>query len=380
MKKFVIWTFIIMLTLTLTSCWDAKDVQELQYITALGIDYKDDTFIIHGQVMSFSGIAKQEGSQMLPTPVWVAKGYGKTIITAMNDFYRKSNQPIYWGHVDVIIYSENVLKMGIKQVNNSLLRFQQIRETAWVYGTNESIDEILLMTSLFGSPAQSSLFNPYDIYKLYSYLPPLRIQRLFVDNNESGMTVKLPLLKIRKAVWKDNSEKSNTAKMGGAYLIKNNKFKGKLIEKEILGLRWVTKQTKRSPLVLKADGNLDIVVSIIRPDVEIIPEFNNGDVRFIIKIRVKGSVADMEGQIALSKLEKEIKRHIRNEVMESFKNGLEIGADLYNLEEVVYRKNNKEWKKLFKDKEYQLTPESIKTIDVQVSIQHTGDFKFKQFE
>lgn len=380
MKRFVIWILIILIMLTLSSCWDAKDVQELQYITALGIDYQNETFIIHGQVLSFSGIAKQEGSQAAPSPVWVAKGYGKTIIMAMNDYYKKSDQPIYWGHVDVIIYSENVLKMGIEKVNDSLLRFQQIRETAWVYGTNEPLDEILLITNTFGSPSQTSLFYPNDIYKLYSLLPPLRIQRLYVDLDEPGITVKLPLLKIKKAVWKGKTVENDTAKLDGVYLIKNKELTGKLTEKEIIGLRWVTKKTKRTPIVLKRDEELDVVVSIVRPDIEIVPIFENGDVRFNIKIKAKGSIADMEGEITLAKLEKEIKSRIRKEIMDSYKNGLEKGADLYNLEEVVYRKNNKEWKRLFKNNNYRLSPESIKSIDVHVSIQHTGDFKFKQLE
>ncbi|MFO1446323.1 Ger(x)C family spore germination protein [Bacillus sp. Bva_UNVM-123] len=380
MKRFVSWTIIIFTTLTLSGCWDAKDVQNLLYISAIGIDHENDHYVIYGHVMSFSGIAKQEGAQAVPTPVWVTKGYGKTINTAMNDFYQKSNQPIYWGHIAVIIYSEKVLKMGIHKVNDSLLRFQQIRETAWVYGTSEPMDKILLVTSLFGSPSQTSLYNPREVYKLHSYLPPLRIQRFFVDYNEPGMTVKLPLLKLEKAVWKGEKEERNTAKLDGVYLLKNKELKGKLSSKEMVGLRWVTKKTIRAPLILKGEEHQDVVVSITRPKVKIKPVFSNGGVRFNIKIKAKANVVNMEEDVALSTLNKEIKKRVKKEIRDSLTYGIHKGADVYNLEEVVYRKNFRKWKKLFENQTYHLTPESIQSIDVNVKISHTGDFKFKHFK
>jgi len=381
MKRIVSWMLIVVITMNLSGCWDSKDIQELQYITALGIDYKDDKYIIYGQVMSFSGgVAKQEGSPTTPTPVWVVKGSGKTVITAMNDVYRKANQPIYWGHVGVIIYSENVLKNGINNVNDGLLRFQQIRETVWVYGTNESIEQMLLVTSIFGSPYQTSLFTPKETYKIRSFLPPLRIQRFYVDYNEPGMTVKLPLIKVKKAVWNAETDERPTNKLSGVYLLKNKRLKGILSEKEMNGLRWVTEETIRSPLLLKVNDDLDLVVSIVSPKVKITPIFKNGDVRFDMKLKYKANVTNMNVEVTLDKLEKEIKKKIHSEIMESFKYGLEKGVDVYNLEQFVYRKDIKRWKKLFENKNYKLSPESINSIDIHVNIQHTGDYKFSPLE
>ncbi len=380
MNRIVCWMLIVVITMNLSGCWDSKDIQELQYITGLGVDYKDDKYIIYGQVMSFSGVAKQEGSQTVPTPVWVVKGSGKTVVTAMNDVYRKANQSIYWGHIGVVIYTENVLKKGINKVNDGLLRFQQIRETVWVYGTNEPIEQILLVTSIFGSPYQTSLYSPKEVYKIRSLLPPLRVQRFYVDYNEPGMTVKLPLIKIKKNIWKAETEERSTAKLSGVYLLKNKKLKGILSEKEMMGLRWVTEETIRSPLLLKVNDDLDLVVSIMRPKVKIMPIFENGDVRFDMKLKFKANVTYMNVEVTLDKLKKEIKKKIHSEIMESFKYGLEKGVDVYNLEQIVYRKDIKQWKKLFENKNYKLSSESINSIDIHVTIKHTGDYKFYPLE
>lgn len=48
----------------LTGCWDSKEVQSINFITAIGIDYADNQYTTYAQLIDFSSIAKQEG----PTP------------------------------------------------------------------------------------------------------------------------------------------------------------------------------------------------------------------------------------------------------------------------------------------------------------------------
>ena len=166
----------------LSGCWDTKDIQDIQYISAMGIDYQNGQYVIYVQVTSFAGVAKQEGLEPKPTPVWVAKGRGDTLNEAMNDIYKRSNQYVYWAHVQLIIFSESLLKHGLVNVNDPILRFQQIRETTWLYGTDDSLEKILFVNSLFGSSVQTSIFNPKDIYKLRSFVEPIRIQRFYTQN------------------------------------------------------------------------------------------------------------------------------------------------------------------------------------------------------
>ena len=54
-----------MLSLLLSGCWDNKEVQDINYITALGIDYKDNKYIIYVQMLDFATIAKQESRSQL---------------------------------------------------------------------------------------------------------------------------------------------------------------------------------------------------------------------------------------------------------------------------------------------------------------------------
>ena len=59
-KRIVV--FLFMMCTFLTGCWDQRELHHVLYINSLGIDFKDNNYIIRPQFINFSNIAKQEGS------------------------------------------------------------------------------------------------------------------------------------------------------------------------------------------------------------------------------------------------------------------------------------------------------------------------------
>lgn len=375
--KMILRIILFVLSLALLSgCWDTKDIQDIQYISAMGIDYQNGQYVIYVQVTSFAGVAKQEGLEPKPTTVWVAKGRGDTMNEAMNDIYKRSNQYIYWAHVKLIIFSESLLKHGLVNVNDPILRFQQIRETTWLYGTDDSLEKILFVNSLFGSSVQTSIFNPKDIYKLRSFVEPIRIQRFYTQNYETGMTIKLPKISLKNEVWKAKGKSQNTVKLTGAYFIKNNQLMGEIANKHLGGMRWLTKSTVRSPIGISINKNKNVQISLMRPKFNIKPIYVNDEVEFDISIEVEGAVMDMEENISLPRLKEKIQRALEKEIRDTYKYALEKNIDIYNLEGVIYRKDLKKWKKFSKEG-FSLNEESIRNIQVDIAIKITGDYKYE---
>ncbi|MGE7186521.1 Ger(x)C family spore germination protein [Peribacillus sp. NPDC006672] len=376
MKMILRFILMVMSLVLLSGCWDSKDIQDIQYISAMGIDYQNGQYVVYVQVTSFAGVAKQEGLEPKPTPVWVAKGQGETLQVAMNDIYKRANQYIYWAHVKLIIFSESILKHGLDNINDPILRFQQIRETTWLYGTDDSLEKILFVNSLFGSSVQTSIFNPNDIYKLRSYVEPIRIHRFYTQNYETGMTIKLPKISLKTEVWKFKEKSQDTVKLSGAYFIKNNQLKGEIGNKHLGGLRWLTKSTVRSPVAIKINKNIDVELSLYRPKFKIKPIYVNDKVEFDISIEVDGAVMDMEGNIPFTQLREKTERALEKEIRDTYKYALEKNLDIYNLEGVIYRKDLKKWKEIHK-KDFNLNEDSIRNIQVEVTIQKTGDYKYE---
>jgi len=72
-------------------------------------------------------------------------------------------------------------------------------------------------------------------------------------------------------------------------------------------------------------------------------------------------------------VEKEVKKEIRD----TFKEGLSIDADVYNLSEYLYRKDAKAWKKLQKNGKVELNENSIRNIKVDILV-NSGRKNFKE--
>lgn len=151
----------------LTGCWDSKEVQSINFITAIGIDYADNQYTTYAQLIDFSSIAKQEG----PTPregsqIWIGKGTGTTLSMAINNLYETSQQQTLWTHVKAIVLSKNALEGRLEDVFNTLLHSGQLRYTPWIYATEQDLSTLLSPSAILNQSAQTiELFEPMRLYR-----------------------------------------------------------------------------------------------------------------------------------------------------------------------------------------------------------------------
>ena len=62
----------------LTGRWDIKEIQDINYITAIGIDQQDGNFVVYTQMMDFTSVAKiDSGKSDKPSQIWTSKTKGK---------------------------------------------------------------------------------------------------------------------------------------------------------------------------------------------------------------------------------------------------------------------------------------------------------------
>ena len=137
MKRRII--FLICCCFLLVGCWDEDDPQRLLYIFGLGMDFKDNEYIIHAQIIDFSNIAKSEqpsNPEAIQAEVGTAKG--STPSEAFYNLYQAIDEKIFWGHFTFIVLSENALKDGrSNMLVNTFIRFHETRYNTWVYSTKE---------------------------------------------------------------------------------------------------------------------------------------------------------------------------------------------------------------------------------------------------
>ncbi len=365
------------LCVILTGCWDIKDPQDVNYFTAIGFDYVDDQYIAYAQMIDFSTMAKSEsGKPEQSIPVWTGRGIGETPTSAMVDLYNTAQLRVFYGHVNAIIYSDNILKSGVERVWDAHNRYYEMRYTPWVFGASRPIDELLEVTPFFFlSPAMSLLHQPMDNYKQQSTIKPITVREFISNFHEPGRTVILPALDINQKDWKEGGEASGMLTIDGIYMIEDKAFKGKLKKSEILGLRWMEPATARSQLVLRSsEQTIDAVLSLKNPRVQVTPAVNDGTVTYSLDVKLTGSISELLKPTSYSKLELEAEEKVRKQIRSTFDKGLALDSDPLQLENSLYRQNVKCWKELRNRDKLQLSKAQV-NIEVDVKLTTSGKMK-----
>lgn len=360
--KFVFLFVLILLSTSLSGCWDVSEPERMYYIHAAGIDYKDGQYEVYTQIIDFVNTAKSEQPSREKVQTVVGHATGKTMDEAFYQLYHSIDEKVFWGHLSFIVLSEEVLKQGrVNQVIESFIRFQETRYQIWVYSTKGSVQDVLLVTPLLNKAITlSKLSDPLNSYKQESYIEPLNFRKLIIRLNEPSHEVAIPYITVQKN-WKTMEGPDKVTHLKGVSVITPHQFKGFIEGNHVRGLQWLTKESKSGRITVRVDGSGENYVTAIIDKIKskIEPRIKDGQVTFDIHVDVNVIVTLLHGKVKDKDLRKAIESQIEKEIRDTYKEALEKDIDIYRLSEKLYRSNLKEWKKREKDGKIALTEDSI---------------------
>lgn len=370
------------LALLLTGCWDVKEVQSANFITALGIDYVKEKYVIYAQMLGFAEISKQESPSKDDEPnIWIGRAEGQTMAEALNNLYPASQQLTLWTHVKSIVFSKSLLEHALPDTLAGLLRSRDLRYTPWVFGTDKDMDKLFSSFSLMNhSILNSELMDPMEVYRQYSAIKPMRLIKLINGVNEPAVSALLPSIVYTETVWKNKTKPISLAELNGVYVITKGKSAGFIDSKQMNGIRFTSFNRKmyKYPLSLTMPDGTKAVLNII--DAKSNSRFDITSSRPLIRMKVKAranvvetapnseTTAEIIKKLALKKIEHEI----RNTFLEAQRKGL----DVYGLEETLYRKHHAGWKQL---KAASATPVitrlNLDRVEIDLKVVHSTSYK-----
>ncbi|CAM3735638.1 Ger(x)C family spore germination protein [Marinicrinis lubricantis] len=368
---------LLLLPFILTGCWSKYELQNMNYATAVGVDYVDGQYTIYAQLLDFSTVAKLEGQQKAEQPpVWIGRGKGISFTEAVNDLYTTSQQRLNWGQISAILFSERLLKeRKVGEVLELINRYREIRYLAWVFSTRDPIDEILMATPFLRlSPKASILHNPEQNYRQRSILAPIRLQKFVMDSNEKAKISYIPELSIRKDQWKENQKPHELLRYSGIQIYDKDNYYARMSLEEIKGLPWLNKHTIRLPVNLVSDKKLIAVLVAEKPEYDVKPSVKYDKAYFDISINVKAGVNELHADVTEQELTQMAQKEIERQIRQTFQTAFEKDLDIYNLGESLFRKNPYEWKQIASGT--LLNKDSLRTINVNVHIVYPGRYKF----
>ncbi len=373
MKTIKLSLSVVMLFL-LSGCWDIKDLQTINYVTSVGLDYQNKQVVIYAQMLDFSSVAKQESGKANQAPVqWVGKGTGATINLAINNLYDTMQEKTLWSHITSIVVTGSFLEHEPTKMTDTFFRFRDIRYTPWIYGTHDSLEKIFSSHGFFNLSTLSTILNePIENYEQKSYIVPMKYIDFISQAREPDKTILLPSITLDHTHWKKDEKPDSKLKMNGVFAIQNQSLKGWFNWNSLIGLRWMEPQTIRTPLSIKEGNSIKSVISMGKPTIDIKVINRSTPPVYEIKIAVNGNLVENVDSLTDEEMVEEAKKQIEHEIRSTYEAGLKKGVDLYSLEHMLFKKHYFSWKKLNAHEQLLLTPDSLQQINVQAKLIHSG--------
>jgi len=382
MKNVMRWTRCIvaaaLLIFSLTGCWGAREIEHMIYVNTIGVDYVKDRIVVYIQMVNFSGIAKKESGQVQQQGTSIGKAEGDSFEEAIFNLYASSPQRIAWSNVKTIVFSEAALQHGVvNQVLEVWDRYYEFRYTVWTMATRDPMEEVLNTSSINElSVIYSQLNSPMRIYEQNSVIAPLYLYKFIWKWKEKGETVLLPYIESMPG-WTDNTKPSPNIGMTGVCFLNNQEFRGCLKTKDILGLRWLEKKTRRTPLAVKQEKKVQAIMVMNKIKSSIRPKLRQGKPVFDITVSMQATIPQLNAGPNKRKLEMEAAKQVREQIMGTYLKALEMDVDAYGLSGILRRNMPDAWHQWSAKGKIDLDSSSIENIDVKVNLFSGGISKLK---
>lgn len=382
-KRFIKIVALLLCTLTLTGCWNSRELDSLAITLGYAVDKSPDegmidltaqvALIADGGGGSSDGGSESSSKSSTAEAFWNVTGTGRNIFSIVRDFTHKTSRKLYNPHCQIIIFGNDLAEEGIRNYLDIFFRDHETRLTVYVLVARNRADEILSLQPKLTQLTSLSISELIEGQGANSETVKIRVMD-FLNRLISETTAPIaPIIGI------ENEGGEEVIKVGGTAVFKDDKKIGELNNTETRGLLWVLGQVESGAITLNSpdgDGNVEIEIIDAQSSVEV--ELNDdGSVSAHVKITESGNIAGQTGAVDLSKdenvdiLEDSLRNEIANEVLLSIQKSKELGADVYGFGDMVYKKYPKQWEEM-KGNWEELFKNMYIEVEVEASIKGSG--------
>jgi Ger(x)C family germination protein len=329
----------------LTGCGRVKEIHNQAYAVGMGIDYVNNEYHVVIQFLDFSNVAKtDQGKSSDQVPVWISKGKGKTIETALSGIYQTIQMRVNFEQLNLIIFGEGMItSKQLYEAFQSLTSNFTVRLTAWTYGTQEKFDDIFTSSVIFDYPFSYSRLNqPNEGNQQSSTIPAITLRDFVWRLNEKTMTTIVPSVSLNEQQIFKESKPIKAAVINGAYILNDKTYKGWLSTSDLRGFIWTNDESLRSITTIEEDEDHLVEVELMEPEIKL--KKKKDELSYDINVNLRAMIREsLDSDMAQEKIKKKVEVKVKEEVKKAFNAGKELGADIFQLEDNLYRYYNKEW-------------------------------------
>lgn len=368
MKRIIKILLIISLVLSLSGCWNRRELNSLAIVMGIGLDEteNEDELKMTVQLVDTSSMkssSKGGGGGSSESNYLNLTGTGANVISILRDFTHQISRKLYIPHNQIIVFGEDLAKSGIRDSMDMFLRDHEARLNVNVLVAKGDAEDIFEAEPQLAKIPMEDISKRIDLQSATSETATLSVLDLMTCLTSETCSAVAPIIEII-----ENDGKKVSSISGGA-VFKDDKLVGELDKTQTRGFLWVMGKVKSG--IIKVDvKDQKVNLEIVKADSEITSTIKeDGTIQFKIKIREEGIIASQTGSENMSKeeniklLQKAAEDLIKEEIQGVIEQAKILDADIFGFGDRINRKDAKKWKTLEKDWD-----STFQKIDVQIDV------------
>ncbi|MBZ5751715.1 Ger(x)C family spore germination protein [Metabacillus rhizolycopersici] len=390
-RPFIMLLMILSIVL-LSGCWDRAELQDLDIVSAIGIDEGNDDvenrYQVTVQIVNEGQIsgATQTGQAGM-SPVTTYSATGSTISEAIRKIAPMAPQDLFFPHVQLMVIGEKMARNeGIQDLFDLIERDSQFRTLFPILIVRDHTAKTLLQitTPLESIPSTKIVGGLESSKKVWGEYASTRADQVIQQLNGEQAN-------ITGVVINGNPEEGNNltniqritpeadVEIKGLAIFKKGKLKEWLEEDTARGATWINNELTETIVNLDCEKDKKgLAVDIMRSNAKIKSEIKNKKPVIHLTIRTEGHISEVHCPVDLSKhktiekLEKQLEKEIKEEVMLAIEAAKEQKADIFRFGETINRKDPKLWKKIEGKWSDEIFPETEVNVNIKAFIRRSG--------
>lgn len=360
-KKLITILFLIIL---LTGCYNYRELNNLAIIDAIGIDYKDNKFLVTAQILNVEKKATDDSEKLIV----VYEGEGQSVAEAIRNMSLNDPKEMYLGHLELIILGESLTKDSVDKIFEFFLRDPKVRSEALVVTSkSDSAREILnqkVNSNIFPS---KSIINSIEVSsKTEGNVVKETLEDLIKTTINKKVDPVITTIFIEKETTnKENIDQYSSIKLNNLALVKDKRIVDYLNKNESRIFNIIKNNIKDVMInVPFEDANSVILLSNPKSSVKL--KILNNKINVDINIKLDGDITeinkkiDVNNQKILQKLSKEVNKKLEKDTKLLLKKCQNNNADVLGLKDLIYKKYNKQYEKYKNENIYEIANFNVK--------------------
>ena len=308
MPRLSCFLLLLIFTTLIAGCWDAREVNNMVYPVAIGIDKKEgqEGKRVEEYLYTYSlPVLSREAKERRTLHTLSTYSMQESLVSLQAQVHREVNL----GQLNVIAFGEDLARDGIQENLTFFERTVQIRgDTLLIISENQSAKE-LLNHEVPEIGVGTFLTSLFEFAPRQNFIPPITLNNFIIDTSEKVGNTIIPTVKISgKQLY-----------LSGLAVFKKDRMVGKLnrIEGGVLVL--VRNQAVRGVISKpNFNGTTEDISALLRGGTKITPFYKNGKFSFLVEINLTGDLGQQPylGKIIdspelLAKIERQLATQVK---------------------------------------------------------------------